>query len=124
MATRKPAIVPTPDPTLPFEPITIDGKTYKMVFQHAALAHAEDVLRARGHEVNLLGIYLNRTFSNVRVLFAASLLAYHPELPFEEALGLVDNETIIPILVALSKAWNKSMPAPDPDAANPPPPTP
>jgi hypothetical protein len=128
MAPRKPTpiapVTPDPDPTLPFYVITIQGKEYKMVFQHKSLAHAEDVLRSKGYDVNLLGVYLNRTFSNVRVLFAASLLAYQPEFPFEEALDLVDNDTIIPILVALSKAWDNSMPVPDPDAANPPPPTP
>jgi hypothetical protein len=107
-----------PNPVLPFTPITIDGRTYKMVFQHASLAKAEDELRARGHDVNLLGVYLKRTYSNVRVLFAASLLAYQPEMDFEEAQNLVTDKTIVEILVAVNDAWNKN--TPDPEKSNPP----
>lgn len=102
----------TPDPTLPFTPITIDGKEYKMVFQHAALALAEDKLLAKGYEVNLLISYLRRTFSSMRVLFAASLVAYHPEVDFNEAQNWVTHDNILEIIQAVDAAWKKSMPEP------------
>jgi hypothetical protein len=115
---KKKSSISIPNPTLPFTEITIEGKTYKMVFQHAALALAEDKLRAKGHDVNLLGVYMQRTFSNVRVLFACSLIAYQPDIDFEKVQDLVDHENIIEILAAVSGAWTKSM-AP-PDSENPP----
>jgi hypothetical protein len=113
---KKPELVSTPDPSLPFTGITINGKVYKMVFKHSSLAIAEDKLLARGYEVNLLVSYLRRTFSSVRVLFAASLLAYHPDLDFNEAQDLVDDENILEIVQAIDKAWHKSSAEADADA--------
>ena len=90
-----------------------------MVFQHAALAVAEDKLLAKGYNVNLLVSYLRRTLSSVRVLFAASLVAYHPDLDFDEAQNLVDHDNIVEILQAIDNAWKKNLPDPSPDPPQP-----
>lgn len=116
MAKIKAVPVAISDPALPFTPIKINGKTYKMVFTFGALALAEEKLIAKGFDVNLLVAMIRRTFSTTRTLFAASLYAYHPEVDFSEAQDWVTQDNIVEILIAIDKSWNKSMPDAEPDA--------
>jgi hypothetical protein len=111
--------VEAPNPALPFVPIVIDGITYKMVFDFGALAAAEEALLAKGFDANLLMAMVRRTFSTVRTLFAASLYAYQPEIDFNEAQNWVTQANIIEIMLAIDKAWKKSMPDADSEVAPP-----
>jgi hypothetical protein len=107
---KKLAAVPAPeiDRTLPFTEITIDGKVYKMCFQHRALAAAEDALLAKGHDVNILIPMLRRTFSSLRVLFAVSLYTYHPELDFAATQDWVTHDNLLEVIQAVDESWNQS----------------
>ncbi len=98
------------NPAWPYTEIVIDGTTYKMVFDYAALAQAEDYLLRQGHEVNILVPMLRRTFSSLRVLFAVSLVAYHPDLDFSETQNWVTKENILEVIQAVDAAWNEAMP--------------
>jgi hypothetical protein len=111
---------PAPNPAKPFTEVTIDGTTYKMCFTYAALAHAEDILTARGYDINIVRFMLKRNFSTTREVFVASLLEYQPELfpggdeergpAIDKLLGLVREDTILEILVAVDAAWKQSTP--------------
>ncbi|GGA80690.1 hypothetical protein GCM10011507_34880 [Edaphobacter acidisoli] len=107
------------DPTLPFTEIEIDGKTYKMCFNHRALARAEVKLLAAGHDANLLLRIGNLTFDSVRTLFAVSLYHYQPEMDFDTALKLFTRELALPITNAMLEAWNGNMPKPEADSGRP-----
>lgn len=109
------------DPTLPFTEITIDGVTYKMCFVFDALAQAEDALIAAGHDANLMFRCPPFTFASIRILFAASLLAYQPDTDFETAKSLITFRNKGVVLSAVMKAWNLNMPAPDTDVPKGPP---
>jgi hypothetical protein len=107
------------DPSLPYEEILIDGATYKMVFKYSALAAAEARLSAMGYDVSLLVPMLRwKTFSSIRILFAVSLFAYHPELDPEVTQDWVTQEMLPEIFLAIDKAWKKSTPEGKP--GNPP----
>jgi hypothetical protein len=53
---------------------------------------------------------MRRTFSSSRELFAASLYAYHSEIPYQTALALVTADNIGEIVVATVEAWRKNHP--------------
>lgn len=98
------------NPALPFTTIEIDGVIYKMCFQHRALARAEDALLKKGHDVNMLVPMLRRTYSTTRVLFAASLYTYHPDLDFEAAQDLCRPDNVLEIMQACDAEWKQAMP--------------
>ena len=100
------------DPTLPKTPIEIDGETYHVCFEYAALAEAEHAFELEGHEVNLLWALPNPTMYNTGVLFAAAVRTFHPELGFDGARALVNMGNVYAIVVALRDAWNKALPRP------------
>lgn len=120
--TRKSNIAKLPavvDPSLPFSEIGIDGKIYKMVFKYSALAAAEAKLIGMGYKVSLLLPMVRKdTLFGIRVLFAVSLYAYHPELDPEQTQEWVNDDNILDIFQAIDDAWKKSMPAGRP--GNPP----
>lgn len=106
-----PMPAPKPKQVLPYTEVTLDGKIYKACFDYDALGRAETALIARGHhDANLLYRMPHPSFDNVRVIFAVSLLAYQPELSFEDAKKLVTPKNIFVVTEALYSAWNQSMP--------------
>lgn len=101
------------DPTLPFTSIEIDGETYKMCFDHGALAVAEEALMERGFDANLMFRCPPFTFSSIRILFAASLLAYQPDTDFEKAKSLITFRNKAQVMAGVIAAWNISVPVPE-----------
>jgi hypothetical protein len=104
----------------PFTEIVIEGNTYKMCFSFAALAMAEISLRNQGYDVNLLQGLIVRTFATLRVLFAASLHVYHPELLFEATMDWLTPYNAHEVLLAVNKAWALSHDDGSKEEKNPP----
>jgi hypothetical protein len=112
MAKR--TIVNTPaDPTLPSTPIEIGGKLFNLCFDFGALAEAEADFNRQGHRVNLLTALPELNLGNTRILFAASVHKYHPELSFDEAIALVHFRNVYQVVQTISQAWNEAMPEVD-----------
>lgn len=112
------------DPTLPKTPVTIGEKTYSLCFDFGALAEAEtainaDLLRARSdYQVNLLNALPTQNLANTRILFAAALRTFHPEIDFDEACKMPDAPALFTVASAIRDAWVAAMPAPE-QAADP-----
>jgi hypothetical protein len=118
VATKKKTLALV-DPTLPFTEIEIEGKTYKMCFDLAALALAEDRLIAAGHDANLLMAMVQLSFSRTRILFAVSLQVYQPELDYEVSKTWVNDKNLTAIVLAISEAWRINAPDPEKAPADP-----
>lgn len=114
-------VVGTPaDPTLPKTPVTIKGVTYNLCLDLGALAEAEAALIAEGHtEVNLLYALPNQNLGNTRIVFAAALRKFHPEIPFEHAMGLLTFDSLYTVALAIQKAWVAATPEADQSAPPP-----
>lgn len=117
MAKRHIANTPA-DPTLPSTPIEINGVTYHLCFDFGALAEAEADFNRQGHRVNLLTALPELNLVNTRILFAASVHKYHPELRFEQAIALVTFRNVYAVVQKISEAWNEAMPEPEDEAKN------
>jgi hypothetical protein len=113
MKTRKVAGTPA-DPTLPKTPITIGGTTYDLCFDLGALAEAEQALNREGHNVNLLAALPVMNLANVRVIFAAAIRKFHPEITFEQAMAMITLQNVYLIANAVSEAWQAALPEPEP----------
>lgn len=111
------------DPRRPYEEITIGDQAYKMSFTYDALAEGEARLLAKGYVANLLFRLPWLNFGNLRIIFAVSLVEYHPEVDFNEAVQWVNDENMMTIYLALRRAWNKAMPVTE-ASDNPPQPAP
>jgi len=113
MTTKKNAAAPAAeklDPTLPYEEIVIDGQTYKMCFDFRAMAKGDAKLRAAGVDSRLLWQMPQLTLENLPIVFAASLVAFHPEISFEDAIALVDWDTIFELRDKVIEAWSAAFP--------------
>lgn len=111
MSKKTPVV--TPDPTLPTAKVTIAGKEYTLCLDQRALAEAEMALIREGHNVNLLYAYMQLNLSNLMVIFPCTLRKFHPEISFDEAQGMVNTLTSIPIAQAIAPLWNDSLPDPE-----------
>lgn len=104
------------DATLPKTPVTIDGKEYNLCCDMGVLATAETrinrelALAGSQERVNLLYAMVEENLTNMRVLFAASLRTFQPELSYREALALVRFDTAAEVLLALRAAYRAAMP--------------
>ena len=107
------------DPTMPKTPIVIEGKTYFMCLNLGALAKAEEELVANGYDVNLLISLPPINLRSTRIVFAASLRYFHPEIAYEDALELLTLPYVHAAYGAVIDAWNKAMPEPAKDEKNP-----
>lgn len=116
------SITPIPvDPTIETTDVVIGDKVYRMCFDLRSLAIAEEKLVGEGHNVNLL-VALPRMdkIVNIRILFAASIQRFHPEIDFEDGLNLLNISNIYKVANAIASAVEKSMSVPDKDVkANP-----
>jgi hypothetical protein len=91
---------------LPFYPVELDGKTYKLCFDMRELAKAEQELRREGHRVNML-LALNvgsLDLDAVETLFAATVRTYHPELKYDDAVALVTLRSVYQIATLILEA--------------------
>lgn len=98
------------DPTLPCMEIELGTQTYKLSLDHAALWLAEEELVDRYPDVNLIYTLPPMTIAIARVLFAASLGRFHPEIEYEQALGMVSFASAPLIAAAVRAAWWRAMP--------------
>jgi hypothetical protein len=103
----------TPDPTLPFTPITIAGKPYKMCLDFGAVAEAEAELADQIGDSSLLQCSWNLTMRNAMVLFAVSLRVYQPDISFADAKRLVGWDNSAEVCLAIRKAQKQFAPEPD-----------
>jgi hypothetical protein len=101
------------DPTVPFTEITIDGTTYKMSLDLESLATVEEELIAKGQDVNLFASLPKMNLSNVRLVFAASLRKFQPEIPFDEAIRILTLPHLYEAGAAIGKAWNDTLSPPE-----------
>jgi hypothetical protein len=107
------------DATLPRTPITVRGKEYNLCFDLGALAEAEmainaDFARAKMPErVNLLVSLSELNLRNVRIMFAAAVRTFHPELGFEEAQKLLAVGDVFRVAAAITDAWSEAVPEPE-----------
>jgi hypothetical protein len=69
--------------------------------------------------VNLLVSLSELNLRNVRVLFAAAVRTFHPELGFEEAQELLALADIFRVVGAIELSWSASVPEPE-KTADPP----
>jgi hypothetical protein len=111
------------DSTLPKTPVQIEGRTYNLCCDFGALSQAESAINAEfmrnnsPSRVNLLVAMADENLGNTRVLFAAALRAFHPEIDFETGCALIHPGNVFEVAVALRQAWKAAMPE---AKANPP----
>lgn len=116
------------DATLPKTPIEIRGKEYFLCFDLGALAEAETVInfelarQGRSDLVNLLYALPAQNLASTRIIFAAAVRTFHPELSFEEARQLPALEDLYTVAVKVREAWNQSRVEPAASDADPNPP--
>jgi hypothetical protein len=100
------------DATLPKTPIEIDGKIYNLCFTLGALAEAETSINAelaregRNDFVNLLfALPPVGSLANTRIVFAAAVRTFHPELTFEQACELPGLSDLYEVANKVRAAW-------------------
>jgi hypothetical protein len=109
------------DATLPKTPVEVNGKTYYLCFTVGALSEAETAInRELGlvgteNEVNLLQALPKQNLANTRLVFAAAVRAFHPELTFDEAAELLEVPDLYPVAVAIREAWARARVQPKDD---------
>ena len=102
------------DATLPKTPVEIDGRTYQLCFTLGALSEAETSINAelarQGSEerVNLLLALPSGNLASTRIVFAAAVRTFHPELSFDEARDLLTFEDLYTVALKVRDAWNES----------------
>jgi hypothetical protein len=79
-----------------------------MCFDYGALCEAEAALISKYPDVNLLTLLPVLTGQKSRVLFAMSLQRFQPEIPFDEALRLVNFKTQTKVANAVYEAWTEA----------------
>lgn len=124
MTTKRKIAGTVSDPLLPKTPVTIDGKTYNLCFDLGALAEAETAIngeRARKGEqpLNLLMVLPAMNLANIRIVFAAALRKFHPEIDFEKAQKMLTLSNLYDVATRIREAWDKSSAAGE-DTPNPP----
>ena len=110
------------DPTVETTDVVIGGKVYRMCLTTRALAEAERELKKLGYPVVLIRALNPVTLlelDSILMLFAASIRKFHPEIDFGDAMDLVTLPYVQTVAVALHDAWEKCLPKPEGDKANP-----
>lgn len=101
------------DPTLPKTSIEIEGNTYNLCFDLAALAEAEMHFSAQGHDVNLLVALPSMNLNSVRVVFPCAIHKFHPEVGFAQAQAMITMKNMQQIGMAIVQAWGYAIPEPE-----------
>jgi hypothetical protein len=104
------------DATLPKTPLVIDGMTYNLCCDFGALSEAETRINVElagakpPGRINLLVAMAEENLANTRILFAAALRPFHPEIAFDDACKLVHHDNVFEVAFGLREAWRASMP--------------
>jgi hypothetical protein len=107
------------DASLPRTPITVRGKDYDLCFDLGALSEAETAINAENaraklpDRVNLLVALTDLNLKNTRILFAAALRTFHPEMGFKEALELPAIPDLFRVISAIEAAWTAATADPE-----------
>jgi hypothetical protein len=124
--TKRRAIAGTlADPSLPKTPVTVAGKVYNLCFDLGALAEGETAINAElarekpPRHLNLLIALPAQDLASTRVMFAAAVRKFHPELGFDEAQRLLTIDSIHDVALAVRAAWEAATPEPE-KSADPP----
>lgn len=113
------AVAATKSPNFTAHAVVIGDKTYNLCFDFGKLCDAEDAINREGFRISLLfclDIAL-LTLQNTRILFAAAVRTFHPELKFADAIKLVDVDSIYVIAEALFTGIQEARGAKTPSAA-------
>jgi hypothetical protein len=99
------------DTMLKKTPIEIDGVTYYMCFDFLALREAERQFMIEGHRASLV-VTLQDPFSidAVCCVFPCAIHRFHPEITWEQAVGMVNLWNIDQIGAAIYQAKQDAMP--------------
>ena len=97
--------------------LSVDGRTFTLCFDFAALALAEHALRARGIDVCLLDGLPDIDLSSARLLFASSLQHFQPDCDFRAGLRLVRAQNVREVARKVREAWVASFPERSQDSA-------
>jgi hypothetical protein len=111
-------------PDIKFQPITLDGKEYKLAYDFNAICQAEDLLKVKtGQEYNLLaGVATvfndlwdaKRPGANIlRGLLWACLSVAHPTMTLEDAGDLIQIPVITDLVAAIKIAYAISFEVPN-----------
>ncbi len=98
------------DKTLPTDVIEVAGKKYTICMDIGTLIDAEEELNAAGHNVSLLLSLPPLSASKTRRIFAIALRKFHPEITFEEAMGILDLPALYKTSDIFSDLWLRSTP--------------
>lgn len=92
---------------LPFYPVMIGDTTYKLCFDLDELDKAEEAFNREGHRVNMLFALDvgSMNLRSVKVLFAAAVRTFHPEIGYEKARSLVTIGSIFVVTTAILNAF-------------------
>jgi hypothetical protein len=102
------------DPAIEYTEVELDGNKYRMCMDYDSLAEAEEHFQAAGKNISLLMALPNMNLKNIRIVFAAAIHRYHPELSFEEAMRIVTLPNSLTIAYKISEAWRKALPDAEP----------
>jgi hypothetical protein len=113
-AVAEAAAKPTIEGLQPDTTIYLQGKTYHLFFDYAALALAEEKLIEAKRPVNMVLQLDMRGVGATRlpILFFASLVAKQPAITFEEASALISVRTALPVHNAVYDAYLAAMAEP------------
>lgn len=102
---------PSLDATLPYVALELNGESYRLAFDYAALSLAERKLADIGMQVNMLNALDLRSIGAERlpIVFYAALVKAHPEMTYEDAKALVSMRTYSAIFEKVVEAFIDSM---------------
>jgi hypothetical protein len=96
---------------LPKTPVVIEGVTYNLCGDLAALVEAEAFFNLRGYEVNMAASIFDLltkaalAVDAVTQIFPCAIHTFHPALDFLAAKEMIDISSIRPISEAIGKMW-------------------
>ena len=111
MSKKKVAGNPALDATLPYVVLELDGESYRLAFDYAALSVAERKLADIGVQVNMLDALDLRSIGAERlpIVLYASLVKAQPDMTFEDVKHLVTMRTYALIFEKVVEAFVASM---------------
>lgn len=98
------------DPTIQFETLEIDGRSYRLCYSFNAIAEAERLGNCNLLEGIAAVLFNSLTAQQARGLLYAALSVAQPEITLAEAGQMIRVDTLPGIRLALLKAYNASMP--------------
>jgi hypothetical protein len=102
-----PEATPAENPTVQASPLTLSGKEVHLVYDFAALATAESVLRKQGVQANLLHSLdlADVDASGLAAILFAGMLRENPALTYAETLTMITFDNLGDIFDAVLAAY-------------------